>query len=77
MKTIQMTIEEDLLERVDRVIRPLGVARSAFIRQALESELHQMAIRQMEQQQIDGYMNFPVKKGEFSGWEVEQIWGES
>ena len=29
------TIEEDLLERVDRVIEPLGVPRSAFIRQML------------------------------------------
>jgi metal-responsive CopG/Arc/MetJ family transcriptional regulator len=77
MKTIQMTIEEDLLERVDRMITPLGVPRSAFIRQALERELRLLAIRQKEQQQIEGYKKFPVKKGEFSDWEVEQEWGES
>jgi metal-responsive CopG/Arc/MetJ family transcriptional regulator len=77
VKTIQMTIEEELLDRVDRFIQPLGVARSAFIRQALESELRQLSIRQKEQQQITGYQKFPIKKEEFASWEDEQQWGES
>jgi predicted DNA-binding protein len=76
MKTIQMTIDEDLLKRVDQAILSLGIARSAFIRQALEHSLHDLTIDEMEQKQIAGYQQHPVAGGEFSAWEAEQAWGE-
>ena len=40
MKTIQMTIDEELLCRVDDVTKELGVNRSAFLREALAEKLH-------------------------------------
>jgi len=76
MKTIQMTIDEDLLKRVDQAILSLGIARSAFIRQALEHSLINLAIAEMEQKQILGYQQHPVSEGEFDLWEAEQAWGE-
>lgn len=76
MKTIQMTIDEDLLFRVDQAIRSLGIPRSAFIRQALERSLHDLAVAEMEQKQIAGYKQHPVSVGEFDIWEAEQVWGE-
>jgi len=76
MKTIQMTIDEDLLKRVDQAILSLGLARSAFIRQALERSLHDLTIDEMEQKQISGYRQHPVAEGEFDIWEAEQAWGK-
>ena len=76
MKTIQITIEPILLERVDRVCQTIGVARSAFIRQALELSLKELSIADLEQRHIRGYQNFPVAEGEFDQWEEEQAWGE-
>jgi metal-responsive CopG/Arc/MetJ family transcriptional regulator len=77
MKTIQMTIDEPLLERVDKATDSLGMARSAFIRRALESALQDLAISELERKHIDGYQRQPVKAGEFDMWETEQAWGES
>lgn len=75
MKTIQMTIDDDLLDRVDHAIEFLGMARSAFIRQALEKALGDLAINDMEKRQIEGYQNQPVTTDEFDIWETEQAWG--
>lgn len=75
MKTIQMTIDEELLTRVDQATQFLGMARSAFIRQSLELALRNQAIAEMERKQISGYQQQPVNAGEFDVWENEQSWG--
>ena len=77
MKTIQMTIDEVLLGRVDSACHSLGVARSAFIRRALELSLCRLSIAEMEQQHIAGYQRLPVQPGEFDIWENEQDWGSA
>jgi metal-responsive CopG/Arc/MetJ family transcriptional regulator len=75
MKTIQITIDEDLLHKVDQATNLQGVARSQFIRNALIVALRQLAIEELEQKQADGYRQFPVSQGEFDVWEAEQAWG--
>lgn len=77
MKTIQMTIHETLLERVDQATRELGIARSVFIRQALEQALRDLTINEMEQKHAAGYIKYPVTEEEFGVWEAEQAWGDS
>jgi metal-responsive CopG/Arc/MetJ family transcriptional regulator len=59
MKTIQMTIDEPLLNEVDRVIAELHTTRSAFIREALEAALRRHDIRKLEQQHAQGYSQHP------------------
>ena len=76
MRTIQMTIDEGLLDSVDEAVVTLNTNRSAFIRDALELALRRVKIRQLEQQQADGYARQPMAKGEFEVWESEQVWGE-
>ena len=76
MKTIQMTIDEPLLTRVDRAIKALDMTRSAFIREALEIALRHYQILEMEKKHADGYARQPVEPGEFDIWEDEQVWGE-
>jgi hypothetical protein len=48
MKTIQMTIDEPLLAKVDQAIKELEMTRSAFIREALELALRHYQILEME-----------------------------
>ena len=75
MKTIQMTIDEPLLQKVDLAIRNLETSRSAFIREALKLALQKYEIRKMEERHAEGYAKYPVEKGEFDIWQDEQVWG--
>jgi metal-responsive CopG/Arc/MetJ family transcriptional regulator len=45
MKTIQMTIDESLLKRVDKMSRAKRTTRSAFIREALKAEIRRQRVR--------------------------------
>ena len=74
MKTIQMTLDEKLLNKVDQEAKVHHKTRSAFIRDSIEFYLKQAAISEMEKQHLEGYLKHPVKKGEFDIWEDEQIW---
>jgi metal-responsive CopG/Arc/MetJ family transcriptional regulator len=76
MKTVQMTLDEELVEAVDRAVRKLGTSRSAFTRAALEEALGRVRARAQEQKHRDGYRRQPVKRGEFNVWEAEQAWTE-
>jgi metal-responsive CopG/Arc/MetJ family transcriptional regulator len=75
MKTIQITLDDDLLQKVDQATHSQRIARSQFIRNALENTLHQLAVADLEQKQAEGYRRFPVESGEFDVWEAEQSWG--
>lgn len=77
MKTIQMTIDDDLLSQVDAAVDELGTSRSAFIREALSAALRMVKLRQMERKHAAGYARFPVQPGEFDVWADEQVWGDA
>ena len=77
MKTIQITIDPELLDDVDRAVQQLKTSRSAFIRQALQLALRRLAIRDLEEQHAAGYARHPAAAGEFDGWESEQAWGDA
>ena len=74
MKTIQIIIDEDLLQRVDLATQQQNLARSQFIRKALEDALRHFTIEVLEQKQAEGYLNKPILPGEFDAWEAEQAW---
>ena len=76
MKTVQMTLDENLVKAVDSAAKKLGTTRSAFTRDALRSALKVVRIGDLEIRHRDGYKRKPVKRGEFSGWEPEQVWGD-
>jgi metal-responsive CopG/Arc/MetJ family transcriptional regulator len=76
MKTVQMTLDEELVEAVDRVARKLGTSRSAFARDALREALAQVRARGLEKRHRAGYARLPVRRGEFGAWEREQVWIE-
>ena len=75
MRTVQMTLDDDLVVAVDKVARRLGTTRSKFARDALRSALVQFRVQDLERRHREGYGKKPVKRGEVSVWEREQAWG--
>ena len=75
MKTVQMTIDEELLKAVDGVANQLHTTRSAFTRDALREALAKHNAVRLEEEHRHGYERFPVGKEEFAVWEAEQEWG--
>jgi predicted transcriptional regulator len=76
MKTVQMTLDDSLVEAVDRAAESIGTTRSAFARDALRAALANLQEREMENRHRAGYERKPVEPGEFSDWENEQVWGD-
>jgi len=75
MRTIQMTLDDELVDYVDKVVKRLKTSRSAFTRNALREAIRKINIKQLEMKHKRGYEVRPVRKNEFSRWESEQVWG--
>jgi len=76
MRTIQMTLDDDLVKKVDAIATELKTTRSAFTRDALREAVRQYNIRRLELKHSRGYAIHPVNQEEFSVWEDEQNWGD-
>ena len=74
MRTVQVTLDERLVEEVDRVVHELGTSRSAFTREALRRALERLRTEVRERQHRAGYERLPVEVDEISNWEEEQVW---
>lgn len=74
MKTIQMTIDDELLKLVDKMSRDRRTTRSAFIRHAIEAEIRHQHLRHEEARHARDYPRKPVAPGEFDVWLNEQDW---
>jgi metal-responsive CopG/Arc/MetJ family transcriptional regulator len=76
MKAVQMTLEEDLVAEVDRLVQKLKTTRSAFTRDALRDALARHRVKELERKHRLGYHRHPVKGGEFDVWQTQQRWGD-
>ena len=76
MRTIQMTLDDDLIESVDQVVKELKTTRSAFTRHALREAIDRWNNKRLEDKHRKGYELHPVNKREFSVWKKEQDWGD-
>ena len=74
MKTVQMTLDKSLVERLDKAVKKLGTSRSAFARAALRAALRQLREQHLERRHRAGYARKPVRDGEFDVWFKEQVW---
>ncbi len=77
MVTVQMTLDEQLVKRVDDLVHKLRTSRSAFAREALKEAIKKYQMLDMEKKHKLGYARHPVKKDEFDIWENEQVWGDA
>jgi metal-responsive CopG/Arc/MetJ family transcriptional regulator len=71
-----MTLDDDLVEKVDTIANELKTTRSAFTRAALREAVKYYNTRHLELKHRQGYAAHPVNKNEFSVWEKEQKWGD-
>ncbi len=76
MKTIQITLDEQLAQEVDRTVKEFGTTRSGFTREALREALTKIERKGLEERQRQGYEKYPVQPGEFDVWDDEQVWIE-
>jgi len=76
MRTIQMTLDDDLVKELDSVSKELRTNRSAFARKALREALARHSLEQLERKHRQGYERYQVTADEFSVWETEQAWGD-
>jgi metal-responsive CopG/Arc/MetJ family transcriptional regulator len=73
MKTVQIALDEDLVEAVDRAAKRLGTSRSGFARDALRQALARSREEHLERKHRIGYERHPVKPEEFDVWNSEQL----
>ena len=76
MRTVQMTLDEHLVQTVDRVAKDLHTTRSAFAREALQQAVARVKTQRLEEKHRQGYLRKPAGAVEFSVWEKEQKWGD-
>jgi metal-responsive CopG/Arc/MetJ family transcriptional regulator len=72
-----MTLDDELVESVDKLVKELNTSRSAFTRDALREAVNQFYTSLQEEKHRRGYLSHPVNKDEFSAWEKEQDWGDA
>lgn len=76
MRTVQLTLDPELVAEVDEAAAKLKTTRSAFTRGALRDALARLKERELERKHRAGYARKPVKRSEFLAWEKEQVWGD-
>jgi metal-responsive CopG/Arc/MetJ family transcriptional regulator len=74
MPTIQVVLEETLLEATDRAVRRLKVNRSALIRDALREHLRRLSVLEKERRDREGYGRRPITGDEFAVWDKVTAW---
>ena len=76
MKVIQLTVEPELVERVDKRAKRLGTTRSGFTREALRVALDRYEEVELEERHRAGYRKTPPTKQEFIIPEGDHAWGD-
>ena len=76
MKTVQMTLDENLIQTVDKVVKQRHTTRSAFTREALEQAIARIKTERLEEKHRNGYIRKPETDDEFEVWRKVQKWGD-
>ena len=76
MRTVQMTLEDDLVVSIDTLAKKMKTTRSGITRLVLRDLLAATRSGQLEEKHRRGYQAKPVKDAEFTAWEKEQAWGD-
>jgi metal-responsive CopG/Arc/MetJ family transcriptional regulator len=74
MKTIQITIDPELLHKIDHDEESIKKGRSAFLRQAVRYYLEQKRLKSISEKYRSGYSQALEKDDDLTIWEDEQVW---
>lgn len=76
METIQVVLDKKLLQAADRAARRTRQNRSALVRDALREHIRQLATREREARDREGYSREPQDRDLALTWEAEAAWPE-
>lgn len=76
MKAIQISMDEDLLTRLDADEEVQKDGRSAVLRRAVDQYLRQRRAQTIAAAYARAYGLTPGLDQEFAGWEAEGVWPE-
>ena len=74
METIQVVLDEGLLQEADRAAKRSKINRSALIRDALREYLKLLHVRELELREEEGYRRQPDSAVEARSWEQAAAW---
>ena len=74
MATIQVVLDDALLELADQVAKRQRINRSALIREALQAYLKKLHYRELERQERAAYEQTPDDLDEARRWERVADW---
>jgi hypothetical protein len=74
MKNVQVTIDATTLAAVDRAAKPLGLKRSAVVREALRDWLRRQAVGRFEREWIARLQDRPDDDRRAEDWLAVQAW---
>jgi metal-responsive CopG/Arc/MetJ family transcriptional regulator len=76
MRTVQMTLDENLIQTVDKFVKHMHTTRSAFTREALQQAIARIKMERLEEKHRNGYIRKPETADEFEVWQKVQKWGD-
>jgi metal-responsive CopG/Arc/MetJ family transcriptional regulator len=76
MKNVQITVDEGLLQAVDKAGKPLGLKRSQIVREALRAWLKKQSVERFEKQWIEALKSAPDDAKSAESWSSAQSWSE-
>ena len=76
MATIQIVLDNELLEAADKAAKTGNVNRSALIRQALQTHLKRLQILEAEERERRAYQAKPQREDEYLPWVEAAVWPE-
>jgi metal-responsive CopG/Arc/MetJ family transcriptional regulator len=76
MKNVQISMDEDTLQNVDKAAAPLGLTRSEVIRQALREWLRRRSVDRFEQEWIAALRDKPDDGARADAWLSTQTWSK-
>jgi metal-responsive CopG/Arc/MetJ family transcriptional regulator len=74
MKTVQIVLDNKLLQATDRAARRTKRNRSALVREGLREHLQGLEVRSREERDREGYLRQPQPPDESRLWEAEAAW---
>lgn len=74
MKTIQIVVEERLLEALDKAAEQDHINRSALIRRSVAEMLHRRRIAELERLDREAYERMPDDPEEHRFWLEQAVW---
>jgi metal-responsive CopG/Arc/MetJ family transcriptional regulator len=74
VETIQVVLDEQLLQAADRAAKRSKINRSALIRDALREHLKRLQVRELELREQRGYARHPDSARAVEYWERAAAW---